>query len=221
MLELERIFKENGGYFGKRRIWDLFNIFSWKQPDIHNRFYKKEIWMVNTITWATTRNWINFYSYSEKFFNNELTIAKDWEYAGTVFLQTEPFIVWGHCMWIFSKMKMSNEAKVYISGLINKVRLMWRWYDRPTVQKSRLEELKIILPFTKNWEIAFDYMEYYIRFLEAERIEELEAERIEELEAYLLATWLKEYNLTEKEQKALDRFEEMLTLDLIWSDLIW
>ncbi|AWN18643.1 hypothetical protein DK181_04000 [Streptococcus sobrinus] len=164
--------------------------------------------MVNTITGATTRNGINFYSYSDVSYNNELTIAKDGEYAGTVFLQTEPFIVGGHCMGIFSKKEMSNEVKLYCAALINKIRPMWSGNDRPSVQKSRLEMLEIELPFRNN-KLAFSYMESYIKTLEAERIETLEAERIETLEAYLTVTGLKDYHLTEKDQKILDTFAEL------------
>ena len=40
-------------------------------------------------------------------------------------------------------------------------------------------------------------------------IQELEAERLEELEAYLLATGLKDYQLTQKEQESLDLFEKI------------
>ena len=44
-------------------------------------------------------------------------------------------------------------------------------------------------------------------------IKALEAERLEELEAYLLATGLKDYHLTEKEQLSLDKFENLPTLE--------
>ena len=50
---------------------------------------------------------------------------------------------------------------------------------------------EVDLPLDKNGEISFDFMEKYIKALEAERLEELEA--------YLLATGLKDYHLTEKE----------------------
>ncbi|WP_338058456.1 restriction endonuclease subunit S [Streptococcus sobrinus] len=190
------------------KVGELFDIKSGSQPDIKNRFKLKEAGMVNTITGATTRNGINFYSYSDVSYNNELTIAKDGEYAGTVFLQTEPFIVGGHCMGIFSKKEMSNEVKLYCAALINKIRPMWSGNDRPSVQKSRLEMLEIELPFRNN-KLAFSYMESYIKTLEAERIETLEAERIETLEAYLTVTGLKDYHLTEKDQKILDTFAEL------------
>ena len=31
MLELERIFKENGGYFGEKKLWEIFEIKSSKK----------------------------------------------------------------------------------------------------------------------------------------------------------------------------------------------
>lgn len=69
------------------------------------------------------------------------------------------------------------------------------------LSSSKLRELdfKIQLPIQDN-KINFDFMESFIA--------ELEAERIAELEAYLLATGLKDYNLTDEEQQALDDFEK-------------
>ena len=151
--------------------------------------------MVNTITGATTRNGINFYSYSDFSYNHELTISKDGEYAGTVFLQTEPFIVGGHCMGIFASKNyktMSDESKLYIASLINKVRPMWAGNDRPSVQKSRLEKLELELPFLNN-EIALLYMENYIKALEA----------------YLTVTNLRDYHLTKNDEKVLDKFAKL------------
>jgi hypothetical protein len=63
---------------------------------------------------------------------------------------------------------------------------------------TKIKNLEIQLP-TKNNQIDFDFMENFIS--------ELEIERINELEAYLTATGLKDYHLTDEEQKALDEFE--------------
>lgn len=52
---------------------------------------------------------------------------------------------------------------------------------------------------TKNGNIDFAFMDSFIA--------ELEAQRIVELEAYLIATGLKDYNLTIEEQKVLEDFE--------------
>ncbi|HGA1213313.1 TPA: restriction endonuclease subunit S, partial [Streptococcus suis] len=56
------------------------------------------------------------------------------------------------------------------------------------------------LPFLNN-QIAFSYMESYIKTLEAERIETLEA--------YLTVTGLKEYHLTKNDEKILDTFTKL------------
>lgn len=66
----------------------------------------------------------------------------------------------------------------------------------PTLEK--LKNLTISLPI-KNQKIDFDFMENFIA--------ELEAERIAELEAYLVATGLKNYELTNEEEKVLAEFE--------------
>ena len=55
---------------------------------------------------------------------------------------------------------------------------------------NKMKEMYIFLP-TRNNEIDFDFMEKFIA--------ELEAERVAELEAYLEATGLKNYKLTQKE----------------------
>ena len=78
------------------------------------------------------------------------------------------------------------------------------------------KEAKILLP-TKNNQIDFDFMEFFIAELEAERIAELEAERIAELEAeriaelsaYLKVSGLDNYELSDEELKALRDYDSM------------
>ena len=95
----------------------------------------------------------------------------------------------------------------YFIVLMNKNQKVYQW-----ALVRDFEELfkatSILLP-VKNWGISFEYIEKYIQALEAERLEELEAERLEELEAYLLATGLKDYQLTQKEQESLDLFKKI------------
>ncbi len=52
---------------------------------------------------------------------------------------------------------------------------------------------------TKNGEIDFEFMESFVA--------ELEAQRVAELDAYLLATGLKDYELTDKEKQAIDDYK--------------
>ena len=58
------------------------------------------------------------------------------------------------------------------------------------------------LPITKNNVIDFYFMNAFIA--------ELEAERIAELEAYLTVSGLKDYNLTQDEQQALDNYNDLI-----------
>ena len=82
------------------------------------------------------------------------------------------------------------------------------------VAKKSLISLPVLPSRNENkFEIAFEYMESYIKELEAERLEELEAERLEELEAYLLTTGLKDYKLTEQEKVILQDFAKLQNED--------
>jgi hypothetical protein len=63
---------------------------------------------------------------------------------------------------------------------------------------SLARKAKIQLP-TNNNEIDFEFMESFVA--------ELEAQRLAELEAYLTVTGLKDYVLTEEEEKAIKDFE--------------
>ena len=71
-------------------------------------------------------------------------------------------------------------------------------YGKKRSQKA-LKNEKILLP-TLGGEINFSFMEKFI--------EELERERVEELDAYLRATGLKNYELTDAEKSALAKFDE-------------
>ena len=74
---------------------------------------------------------------------------------------------------------------------------------------EKIKDFDIQLPLTPTGEIDFDFMESFIREIEAERMRELEEERIRELNAYLQTTGLKDYELTTAEQQALNAFEHL------------
>lgn len=65
---------------------------------------------------------------------------------------------------------------------------------------AKIQDIKITLP-TKDGNIDFVFMESFIA--------ELEAQRIAELEAYLAVTGLKDYTLTEEEEKALNSLDKV------------
>jgi Type I restriction modification DNA specificity domain len=87
----------------------------------------------------------------------------------------------------------------FISAMINKrFDGLFSYGSQLSSSKLKNENYLIQLP-TKNSQIDFEFMENFIA--------ELEAERISELEAYLVATGLKDYTLTEAEKQVLADFK--------------
>lgn len=64
---------------------------------------------------------------------------------------------------------------------------------------EKIKDMKILLPRCSKSEIDFDFMEKFVR--------ELEALRLRELEAYLQATGLNNYELTSEDIQSLRRFD--------------
>lgn len=98
---------------------------------------------------------------------------------------------------LFDIIPFSSKAKIFIVSQINKVLKSIFSYGKQ-YRMGSFEQTKIHLP-TKNGEIDFEFMENFIA--------ELEAQRIAELDSYLLATGLKDYNLTAEEESVLEAFE--------------
>lgn len=89
---------------------------------------------------------------------------------------------------------------LFTTATINKALYKYRSaYVYPTLEE--VKRIKVEFPQTGNGEIDFDFMENLVA--------ELEARRVAELEAYLLATGLKDYALTEEERNALDNYKTL------------
>lgn len=93
--------------------------------------------------------------------------------------------------------KLSRHAAVFVASAIHKKSYTGEFHYGRNFYAKDADILNISLP-TKNGEIDFAFMESFIA--------ELEAERIAELEAYLKASGLNDYTLTEEEEKVLTEF---------------
>ena len=110
---------------------------------------------------------------------------------------------------IEARSRFLNEKNgLFFAILISKQMYQFSYQNKPGIEIYK--SLKIQLPLKENAldfsnpcdnikNIDFDFMESFIR--------ELEEERIRELNAYLLATGLKDYTLTPKEENALEAFK--------------
>lgn len=91
----------------------------------------------------------------------------------------------------------NEKVGLYIVSTLSKLPTLFSYNNMATWGK--LKDIKIELPITVSGDIDFAYME--------ERIAELEEERIAELDAYLAASGLDDYELTDEDK-------EMLSLSL-------
>ena len=151
---------------------------------------------------ATTNNGIISYNQLTKtVLNNEKgkpTILIHSNNQNIIYLETPFYLKDGHgATSVLQSKKLNKTNQMFIIGAIERViKTKYSYNNKAT--KIELKNSIINLPI-KNGKIDYEFMESFIA--------ELEAQRIAELEAFLLASGLKNYNLTKEEQKVLEDFE--------------
>lgn len=113
------------------------------------------------------------------------------------FYRKKPWYAGQFVRIISSKIDIPSGAIPFITTILNSQKRVFLSVLVRNVDKT-FNNLKVNLPI-KNGEIDFEFMESFVA--------ELEAQRVAELEAYLLATGLKDYELTDKEKEALEDYE--------------
>ena len=93
---------------------------------------------------------------------------------------------------------MNRERALYLCTALFKRSQGFSYTQKWTIE--RMKSSTIVLPRTANKDIAFRYMERYVR--------RLEAERVRRLEAYLKISGLDDTNLTEKESHAIKKLRD-------------
>lgn len=195
MQEIEDNFKSNGGKFEEFRIGDLFDIQTGSLIDSSllvsgslKRISAKSdnngvLGSYNTQNLAEARHYENFISVN--FFGDTFYHP----YKASVEMKVHTLHLKKH---IFN-----SKTGLYIAGVISKIfKGKFSYGNQLSSSKLKKEDYYITLP-TQNGEIAFDYMEAYIK----------------ELEAYLMATGLKDYTLSSAEQTALETFKKSIKIN--------
>ena len=108
----------------------------------------------------------------------------------------------------FKQGKISKKVRLFLVSAINKLQVLFTEYSQNATDK--LPFLKITLP-THNGAIDFAFMETFIA--------ELPAQLYAELEAYLTVTGLKDYTLTEEEEKVLNSLDKVQWKEYNLNDL--
>ena len=151
---------------------------------------------------ATSNNGIISYNQLTKsVLNNRVgkpTILIHSNNQNIIYLEIPFYLKDGHgATSVLQSEKLNKINQMFIIGAIERViKTKYSYNNKAT--KIELKNSLINLPI-KNNKIDYEFMESFIA--------ELEDQRIADIEAFLLATGLKDYNLTNEEQKVLEDFE--------------
>lgn len=151
---------------------------------------------------ATLNNGIiSYLSLTEHVLNNpegKPTILIHSNNQNVVYLETPFYLKDGHGATSVLQSEFLNEkVALYLMTSIKKV-ITKKFSYNEKATKIALKNTYIQLPVNDKEEIDYEYMERYII--------KLEEERISELDSYLIATGLDDYNLTESEKIALEKY---------------
>ena len=187
--------------WGEFRLGDLFEINPTKYYRLSNEEILCKEGVVPLISNSSTDNGVmGFSNLDANNKGNTITCSDTTLGADTMFYQQNDFIGYSHIQHFVPKFKPFNKsiAQIIISACRISTSKQYDYgnkYNREAMNKTKIQ-----LPI-KNGKIDFEFMESFIA--------ELEAERIAELEAYLSVTGLKDYTLTEEEEKALEDFDSL------------
>ena len=197
LIDLEQTFLSNWGVVKSYPLEQIFTINQSKKifhsVNVEIKEWKEEGFHPYVVRSSINNGIKGFISESEEFLNpwNTITFAQDTFFA---FYQKNSFFTWNWVkVLVLKNKKMTEELGLFLAANINfKIKDLswWVWANMKSIS-----EIVIHLPTLSNWELAYDYMENYIK--------EIEAYHIKEIEAYLKATGLSDYNLTKDEVESL------------------
>ena len=142
---------------------------------------------------------------------NVISISANGANTGATFYQKREFTVLQDAYaikWSFDKTTLSDNHYLFLTSCISKtIYGNYEWTNKAGWERIKTEI--IMLPIKTNDSIDFDFMDSFIAELEAEHVAEQEAERIAELSAYLAASGLDNYELSDDEENALKSYQSL------------
>ena len=202
LQELEDNFKKNGGQFEKVKLEDLF-VFKGVKQAKRQELIPSIQGGIPYVIQSRNNNMVK--RYVDK--NYLLSNNEPYEKGNAIVLGvTLPAVSYqeqdfGASQVITARASfLTPQNALYFVAVIKKAIFKFSYTYKPGIE--RYKKLNVILPIADG-NIDFDFIEKYVRELEAERVRELEAERVRELEAYLLVSGLNNYQLTDNEREIL------------------
>ncbi len=188
----------NSVEWGEFKIGDLFQIDSYKKRFDANKVVISDIGHPYVVRTSSNNGVRGYIDEDEIYLNDGNTISFGQDTA-TMFYQEKPYFTGDKIKILKPKYERFNKKNAQFFILtMSKAFSSFSW-GASSFNVKIIESQKTQLP-VKDGKINFSFMEKFIA--------ELEAERLAELEAYLSATRLRDYTLSDKEQKVLRAFEE-------------
>ena len=179
LASLEEVFLLNGGGVKNFTVWEIFEYDRGKESAPK----QVEDWDYPMINETSENNWLTKYAKPTKILKgNSITVSVN--FAQTVFYQPKDFCASVNIMSLYNE-KFSALSYMYVITQLRKKHAHFSYWGK--ISKDRLLEETITLPTYSNWELAYDYMENYIK----------------EIEAYLKSTGLSNYELNKDEVESL------------------
>lgn len=190
----------------KFRIGDLFDIHPTKAYKLNNYELFATQGVTPVLSNSSSDNGIGGYCGLEPTEEGKIiTFSDTTTGADTMFYQSKPFIGYPHVQGMYPhNYKVWNEKRyLYVISSIRKASGSG-WSYAVKFNRALVCELMVELPVIEssdpNHEYTVDDIDW--QYME-DRIKELEEDRIKELEAYLKATNLDDYELTDEDKKVL------------------
>jgi hypothetical protein len=188
--------------WGEYRIGDLFEI----QPTKYYRLSNEEIITIDgtipLVSNASVENGVmGFSNLGALNKGNSISCSDTTLGAETMFYQKSDYIGYQHIQSFTPKFEPFNQEIACFIISASHVATSNGQYDYGNkFNREAMRKTKIFLP-TKNNKIDFNFMEAFVA--------ELEAERVAELAAYLKVSGLDNYELSSKEEQAIQNFENI------------
>ncbi|TCU67813.1 type I restriction modification DNA specificity protein [Tissierella praeacuta] len=131
---------------------------------------------------------------------NTLTCSDTTSGAETMYYQDKDFIGYSHVQHLVPKFDNFNRSIAFFIISASIIATSEKYDYGNKFNRDAMNNTIIQLPTIKE-KIDFEFMESFVA--------ELEAQHVAELEAYLTVTGLKDYKLTEEEEKAIEQFEKL------------
>jgi hypothetical protein len=197
--ELEQLEQKFSIEWREYKIGDLFDVLTTKK-----KFNAQDVEFGGKYRYVArgeSNNGIRGYiDEDEQYLNIKNTISFGQDTA-TMFYQDEPYFT-GDKIKVFQPKKnvrLNRKTAQFFITSMKRAFSNFSW-GSSSYNVAILNSTKITLP-TAAGEIAFAYIEEFIATLDAERLATLDA--------YLISTNLKDYTLTEEEERALDGIEKV------------